>query len=59
MLQSKGIDPTAVEKRVEKKASVVKFTGEFITLLMDLSVAIYFVRDDVLYLSLIMIDASL
>lgn len=28
-MQSKGIDPTAVEKRVERKASVVRLTGEF------------------------------
>jgi hypothetical protein len=28
-LQSKGIDPTAVEKRVERKASVVRLTSEF------------------------------
>ena len=30
VLQSKGIDPKAVEKRVEKKASIVRFTGECI-----------------------------
>jgi hypothetical protein len=28
VLQSKGIDPTAVEKRVERKASVARLTGE-------------------------------
>ena len=29
VLQSKGIDPSAVEKRVEKKANIVRYTGEF------------------------------
>lgn len=29
VLASKGIDPTLVDKRVERKASVVRLTGKF------------------------------